>query len=128
MKIKTSELSGEALHFAVAIAEGWQDFEEEDEGFSWHRGKGSAWLTLETFRPSELWEQGGPIIEREEIGLKRNLPCSKGREWEAQPSISAKGAGGRWAYGTTPLIAAMRGYIASKLGYEVDIPDSIAGG
>ena len=73
------------------------------------------------------WAQGGPIIEREEIGIKRNSPCSDGRQWEASPSITAKGAGGKWGYGPTPLVAAMRCYVASKLGDDIDIPEELIG-
>jgi len=71
------------------------------------------------------WAQGGPIIEEGEIGIVRNAPCSQGREWEARPSITAKGAGGRWGYGPTPLIAAMRCYVASKFGDEVEVPEEL---
>jgi hypothetical protein len=77
------------------------------------------------YKPSTDWAQGGPIVEREEIGIKRNAPCSDGRQWEASPSITAKGAGGKFGYGPTPLIAAMRCYVASKLGDEVEIPEEL---
>lgn len=77
------------------------------------------------WRFDEDWGIGGPIIEREELGLQRNAPCSRGREWEASPSITAKGAGGKWGYGPTPLIAAMRAFVASRLGEEVEIPDQL---
>jgi hypothetical protein len=78
-----------------------------------------------TMQFSSSWSQAGGIIEREEIGLKRNAPCSNGRQWEASPSITAKGAGRKYGYGPTPLIAAMRCYVASKLGDEVDIPEEL---
>ena len=77
------------------------------------------------FQFSSSWAQAGPILDREEIGVRRNAPCSKGREWEALPSITAKGAGGRAGYGPTPLIAAMRCYVAAKMGDEIDVPDEL---
>ena len=86
---------------------------------------GKSWAESMRFTPSTDWAQGGPIIEREEIGIKRNAPCSDGRRWEASPSITAKGAGGRWGYGHTPLVAAMRCYVASKLGDVVEIPEEL---
>lgn len=73
------------------------------------------------YRPSQAWEDGGPIIERHEIGIKRNAPCSAGRQWEASPSITR--AGGKWGYGTTPLIAAMRAFLISKLGERAEVPE-----
>lgn len=68
-------------------------------------------------KPSTDWSQGGPIIEREKIGV-----------WPSE-SIS-----GQWGarmlntyimYGPTPLIAAMRCFVASKLGDEVEVPDEL---
>ena len=111
--MKTSELTGVALDWAVAKCEGNEI----------HIHKGVLWIPTERY--STDWAQGGPIIEREEIGIKRNAPCTDGRQWEASPSITAKGAGGRWGYGNTPLIAAMRCYVASKLGDEVEIPEEL---
>lgn len=111
MKIKTEDLTGPALDRAVGQslklpAPYWDE-----------RGCCAPY--------SNDWSKGGPIIEREEIGIRRNAPCSDGRQWEASGSITAKGAGYRWGYGPTPLIAAMRCYVASKLGEEVDIPDEL---
>ena len=106
MKIKTSELTGAALDWAVAKA----------AGQTYH---GPAWT-----KPSTDWKQGGPIIEREGIGFRRGYSDESGfKGWVAQ----------RWAQdttvfeeGPTPLIAAMRCYVASKLGDEVDVPDGVA--
>jgi hypothetical protein len=113
MKIKTSELTGAALDWAVAACEGYA-------GIALQERTNTDW-----YSPSTNWAQGGPIIDREEIGIKRNAPCSDGRKWEASGSITAKGAGYRFAYGPTPLIAAMRCYVVSKLGDTVDIPEEL---
>ena len=113
--IKTAELTGPALDWAVAKASGYY-MPPMDE----HK---DAWFASRRF--STDWFQGGSIIEREEIGIRRNAPCSTGREWEASGSITAKGAGYRWGYGPTPLIAAMRCFVASKLGDEVDVPEEL---
>jgi hypothetical protein len=116
MKIKTSELTGSALDWAVAKAQGY----------------GLSTLDLlydikeyTKYKPSSDWSFGGPIIERKEIGIRRNMPCSEDMQWEASPSITAKGAGGKFGYGPTPLIAAMRCYVASNLGTEIDIPEEL---
>jgi len=105
MKIKTNELTGAALDWAVCVCEG-----ESPSRYTQY---------------STDWAQGGPIIERKEIGIRRNMPCSEDRQWEASPSITAKGAGGKFGYGPTPLIAAMRCYVASNLGTEIDIPEEL---
>jgi hypothetical protein len=114
--MKTSELTGLALDWAVAKCEGVAvDYVDDGINRCFLISMGGR------FNPSTNWAQAGSIIERDEIGISRNVPCSRGREWEARPSITAKGAGGRWGYGPTPLIAAMRCYVASKRGDEIDI-------
>jgi hypothetical protein len=111
MKIKTEDLTGPALDWAVGQA---------------LKLPAPYWDERGCCAPySTSWQVGGPIIEREEIGLRRNAPCSTGREWEASGSITAKGAGYRWGYGPTPLIAAMRCFVASKLGDIVEIPEEL---
>ncbi len=144
--VKVSALIGPALDWAVAKALDlpvvmlhdlmWKVAAENNYkgDLAWHfeARKNEPWITTgHGIEGSSLpeygadWSYGGPIIEREEIGIKRNAPCSAGREWEASPSITAKGAGGRYGYGPTPLVAAMRCYVTSKLGDEVDIPEEL---
>lgn len=65
------------------------------------------------FSPSTNWAHGGPIIERENLEI---VPLCPGT-WRV---ISM---GREWFNGPTPLIAAMRCYVASKLGDDVSIPD-----
>jgi hypothetical protein len=115
--MKTSELAGPALDWAVAKCEGTEN--------TWGRSRLKPYELHKGHSYSTDWAQGGPIIEREEIGIKRNAPCSVGREWEASPSITAKGAGGRFGYGPTPLIAAMRSHCCTKLGDEVEVPKGL---
>ena len=109
MKIKTNELTGAALDWAVAEAAGLETY--FDDGAVCLKGQpfddtGSYWL------PTQNWAQGGPIIEREGIEL---LCESLGFRWVAMPQ-----KGPEWR-GPTPLIAAMRCYVASKLGDEVNV-------
>jgi len=61
------------------------------------------------------WEKGGPIIEREGMDVLR-LDVG----WEVTHPV-ARPSG----YGPTPLIAAMRCYVASKLGDEVEIQEEL---
>ena len=101
MKVKTSELQGAALDWAVAECEQFV----EDE-----------------FEPSENWADGGPIIEREQL----NLSCLGNNKWEVWPNYGMNDT--TYCKGPTPLIAAMRCYVASKLGDEVDMPDELMEG
>lgn len=114
MKIKTSELQGAALDWAVSQALG-VDWSQNGElnpvnVFLGQRIHGGASY-------SSKWEQGGPIIEREKICT---APDGDGSEWRGI-SFDGKTDG----YGPTPLIAAMRCYVASKMGDEVDVPKEL---
>ena len=107
--MKTSELSGAALDWAVAKCEG----QTEGKDFAWYYDRQN------TFNYSTDWALGGAIIEREKIATRFDL---EEQEWQA--TIAAED---EWVYGwgTTPLVAAMRCYVASKLGNEVQIPEGI---
>ena len=95
--MKTSELTGAALDWAVTKCMGYNE---------------SVWRN---FRNECLystdWAQGGPIIEREKI----TLDVFEDGVWVAS----------EYKEGPTPLIAAMRCYVASKLGDDVDIPEEL---
>jgi hypothetical protein len=115
MKIKVSEATQLQLAWLVAKCEGATD--------KWHTCKPFFWDGVPFVReaghdveytPSTDWAQGGPIIEREGIDLSR-----AGSGWWAlsAPSIIQSGP--------TPLVAAMRCYVASKLGDEVDVPEEL---
>jgi hypothetical protein len=109
--MKTSELTGVALDWAVAEADGTPIYRS---------GKTMTRMDMDGniyWQPSTDWAQGGPIIEREKIAV-----WHRGDEWpwRAQQSDTSHLKGG-----TTPLIAAMRCYVASKLGDTVDIPEEL---
>lgn len=111
--MKTAELTGAALDWAVAQAEGSVRLQYDSrEGLIINNVLG--WIP---YRPSVAWQQGGPIIEREKICLCWE-PRLKEMEWEA-------GMYGGQGTGQTPLIAAMRCYVASKFGDEIDIPEEL---
>jgi hypothetical protein len=98
--MKTAELTGAALDWAVAKCE---EFDNGD------------WLP----DYSTDWAAGGSIIERECITVE-HAGVWIGRCWkdsDGDEQIDIEGA--------TPLIAAMRCYVASKLGDEVVIPDEL---
>ena len=125
MKIKTSELTGPALDWAVAKCEGFESFE------FWHTGavttRQENGLTI-THRYSTDWAQGGPIIEREKlcVGYRHQLdPVYVPLLDPATICWARTTAGGYLNCGPTPLIAAMRCFVASKLGDEVDVPEEL---
>jgi len=118
MKVKTSELTGAALDWAVAKCERRDPvtiygvlYECGDDGCNRHA------------RYSIDWSQGGPIIERENINLYQDCPV--GPKATLTPDVVRQPHFYFVAYGPTPLIAAMRCYAASKLGEEVEVPEEL---
>ena len=107
--MKTSDLTGAALDWAVAKCEGLLF----DDG-----------TVSDYWQPSELWEQGGAIIEREEISVSREF-ASSAVEWAAWTPAPIRDDAEAFGYGETPLVAAMRCYVVSKLGDEVDVPEEL---
>lgn len=83
------------------------DLEDKDDEEYW-----------EEYSPTGWWHTGGPIIEREEIttGARWLDACAdEKRGWTA----AVNGFPVQYQ-GCTPLIAAMRAYVASKFGEEVE--------
>jgi hypothetical protein len=127
---KVSELSGPLLDYWVAQANGVTGVKLWNDGafslFQWDDTKHDQF----EFCYSTDWSQGGPIIEREHIAT-RYSPSLFGIEafWEAEiapspfqrvdyfPSPEPVNA---YATGPTLLVAAMRAYVASKFGDEVE--------
>ena len=101
--MKTSELTGAALDWAVCVAV---------------YGYGADYKKN---RYSTDWAHGGPIIEREGINLfqRKGATAKEGKAWLAYDNKNPEMAG------PTPLIAAMRCYVASKLGDTVEIPEEL---
>lgn len=123
MKIKTSELIGAALDWAVAKCEGrlrgfppLGERTDLNEGVTLHGVK-------EFLHYSTNWARGGPIIEGEGITV---ICWNKNPDqWGARKWLELDGAPSVHVYAPTPLIAAMRCYVASKLGDEVDVPEEL---
>ena len=111
--MKTSSLIGEPLDWAVAKCK------HPTMNVAHFNNLRSQHVLHRDFYYSTNWAHGGPIIEREKIS------CVYYGQWVA--SIPADGTGEALGYyGPTPLIAAMRCYVASKLGDEVEIPKELA--
>jgi hypothetical protein len=131
--MKTSELTGAALDWAVNHAERLTGI-------------------LAPVNYCGKWEHGGPIIEREGISIIRiddeDIPDAKGfwtgkkvPQWGAvigerhglEENHGSQGDYWGMSYhvdenavcGPTPLIAAMRCYVASKMGDNIDIPEEL---
>ena len=110
MRVKTNELTGAALDWAVT------KIEAERKLFT---------IYPQYITPySTDWAQGGPIIEREGISLACRPKDARGL-WCAVLGPNRFLSPDFEGYGPTPLIAAMRCYVASTLGDEVEIPEEL---
>lgn len=116
--MKVTNLEGALLDLWVARAEGKCYTQNPGEwGLACINDLGRlsiakvSWDCARYFEPSKNWAHGGPIIDRERISInERDGDC-----WQAHKTCG-------WSkFGPTPLVAAMRAYVASKFGEE--LPD-----
>jgi hypothetical protein len=119
MKIKTNELKGLALNWAVAKALGLIDADMTECVVIDVNGRLFDMRTGKDYDPSTNWAHGGPIIAQEGITLSKTAHGF----WEAYKRPA--GVNECYQVSDDPLIAAMRCYVASKLGDEVDVPEEL---
>jgi hypothetical protein len=129
MKVKTSELTGRNLNWAVAIALGWKWKVDSDGKIilarpakNIHSRQAFDTLRLANFQSTSSWSIAGPIIERERLSL---TPRDGYWDCYVHDRLFEEDGTDHYSTGTTPLIAAMRCFVASRLGEEVDIPEEL---
>ena len=101
--MKTSELTGAALDWAVAKCDDVYCFDG-------------------SYTPSTDWAQGGPIIEIMGMGITRTNKTNE-EPWAA--CVAQYPSADIYLHGATPLVAAMRCYVAYRWGDEVDVPEEL---
>jgi hypothetical protein len=91
----------------------------EQEGFIEWQAYEHAWGNpLPSY--STDWARGGQIIERERL----NLRASGAGNWVSM-THDVQHPARIVQYGETPLLAALRCYVVSKLGEKVEVPDEL---
>jgi hypothetical protein len=125
MKHKTSELTGALLDAAVAKAEGREfrimprEIWGDGCGITFVHDRPVCQVGTSYFKPSTDWSQGGPIVDREiHTLIERGGLCQAECFYPKWPDPR------RFCYsltGPTLLVAAMRTFVASRLGAEVDL-------
>lgn len=127
MKIQTSELSDAALDWAVAKCQGYFSTAGQDLEY-WSSAHGADHFVrmrdadghgVHWTHGSTDWSEAGPIIQQEKITVRHIGRSIEGQLWDASMDE------GDEYEGSTPLVAAMRCYVAAKLGPEIDIPKEI---
>ncbi|MDE9479509.1 phage protein NinX family protein [Xenorhabdus bovienii] len=112
MKIKTSELTGRALDWAVAMADG-RGVKINELGYVFVCDNRS----IGVYSPTTRWDVCGELIEKYKVKFEHSEHI-----WFA----SCKR--GMLALGRTPQIAICRAVVAARWGNEVDIPDELVEG
>lgn len=144
VEVKTAELVGPALDWAVANAtEAWEFAHEWfptmtlDPRFIGIRNvavDGCVWLEPrnpfrqdpQPFRPSTDWAQGGPLLDEYDIALNGGVADGE-RVIYATLRAVADDAPFATATGPTRLIALCRAIVAAKLGDVVQVPAELVG-
>lgn len=131
-QIKVSEASGIVLDYLVAKCKGFDYMKAEGQRARTNKGR-PFWMETPRYHPHNDWSQGGLIIERE--GIRWNKAGDLFYAWtpdhpwidplhepqEDCDRIQWRG----FAYGPTLLIAALRCYVASKLGETAEVPEEL---
>ena len=132
MKVDTQELKGKALDYAVALANGFLSplFEGEDARVVIQTYAGETKVVwnpkyyghygVDSYEPSKNWFEAGSIIEGNKISIQfEDGICSA----YFRDKLFCEDGSECWSTGETVLEAAMRCFVQSKLGVEVEVPD-----
>lgn len=132
MEVKTLKLDNAALAWAVALCERVEtgitrtnkvciDTHQDElppglasfDDCRWH-----------IYRPESSWAQGGPIVDEQEITIDYRENETIARKWSDTLNNFIEARAGK----KQGLLAAMRCYVAFKLGDSVEIPEELCNG
>lgn len=122
MKVKTSELIGKPLDYAVAKSITKLKHGRLEFGFPGIWGSFSLSnlsQAIKRFDPSSNWLLCGCLIEEYHLVIESNMAA----EWCAQAPMDSGG----WSLmrGPSPMVAACRAIVTARWGDTVDIPDEL---
>jgi hypothetical protein len=134
MKVKTAKLEGSALDWTVATALGYTLHKDamldgQVKMGWWVSGivvDPNIWVPLNLFDPSTCWGHGGSIIDEHNIDVLREGEEFLSRLGSMRKHPQREIMSWFTSWGPTKLVAAMRCFVASRLGPEVEIPDELA--
>lgn len=121
IKVKAGDLTGVALDWAVDAAETGDpmrvEYKKDGSGVWMLFDKHNMYAPNGPQKFSTDWKLAGPIIARERMSFSDCIDC-----------FAAASKKARTMYGPSHLIAAMRCYVAAKLGDEIEVPAELAKG
>ncbi|CAH0646709.1 MULTISPECIES: DUF2591 domain-containing protein [Pseudomonas] len=124
IEVKAADLVGEALGWAVGMAEGLElELEPPHYNTSWRvfaRHRYTVTEQAKRFNPWEDWAVGGPLLQKHNVSL--HCPQKDWDYWAAWITENGKDV----AQGADfPLPAACRAIVAHKLGDTVQVPKEL---
>lgn len=124
IEVKTADLVGEALGWAVGMAEGLElEMEPPHYNTSWRvfaRHRYTVTEQAKRFNPWEDWAVGGPLLQKHNVSL--HCPHKDWDYWAAWITENGKDV----AHGADlPLPAACRAIVAHKIGDTVQVPKEL---
>ena len=119
IEVKTAELAGEALAWAVAKAEGLEPkLEAPHYGNGWRVFCNTTFGNSKRYNPLEDWALGGPLKIKHRIG---DGPVRGG--WVAHPSRPNEPTD--WLEAAEPLTAICRAIVVKISGWAVQVPKEL---
>ena len=136
IEVKTAELIGPALDWALLVAEGWEGDRPKDGqlrrkvanghyevclvgpdlmAYDLHLGK--YWRS-----PSRDWRYGGPLIDKYAVKIEHFPSETIASKANARIAMNRTAY---WQSGPTPLVALCRAIVAAKLGDAVSVPEEL---
>lgn len=125
IEVRVSNLSGEALGWAVGKAEGLDVYLEPPgyNGVPWRvfaRYQGQAIEHSKRFNPWEDWAVGGPLLDKHQGGAKYCSDLDEAVCYSGGPAAAVV-----WLYGPNALTAFCRGLVRYRLDYIVQVPKEL---
>ena len=143
VEARVADLTGEALNWAAAAAQGLTlHLEGPHYGTSWRvfvvRDRGTS-TYLERYKPSTEWAQGGALIDQFDVEILRfgeQAFYERDPQWNQKPCVGAtirKYAGCTYSElhieqcmtAETRLVAVCRAVVAELLGKTVSVPKEL---
>lgn len=137
VEVKTAELTGPALDWAVAMAEGWeadrpQDGQVRKNGVYRLVGSRPSRSTVSPdwfYDPSTNWAHGGPLLDRHATMVLSHDHSSEvmiGGFWNPSREAACEKKSPS-ADGPSILVALCRAIVSAKLGDVVQVPAELVG-
>lgn len=119
MKIKTKDLTGPALDWAVGVSLGqtMRNHRGLDIPAWFDSDNKLAYLPASAYSPSTNWCHGGPLVDQFKPHFNNQIAGGyvKALTYHAE------------CRGETYLIAICRAVVLEKIGYDVEVPDELVG-